>query len=338
MFRSARIKLTVSYLAIIMAITLSFSSFVYIGVSISTQKALESQKRRLERQLTRHQAPSELIPMGPMIDVETLVEIRNQTLSNLIIVNIVIFISSGSLGYLLAGNTLKPIEKMVNKQKRFISDAAHELKTPLTAMKTSLEVTLRDKKLTPKEAKNVLESTIEEVDKLHIFTQKLLKQSRYQNSSIAEHKEIRLEAIIKQAIESVYPLSKQKNISINTDLEPVKTSGDKEELEELFINLIDNAIKYSKKGSTINITVKKTGSFAEAIVEDFGIGIAKEELQNIFEPFYRADKSRSSNTRKGYGLGLAISKEIAEKHKGKISVKSIFGSGSKFTVRLPISF
>ncbi|MFA6982071.1 MAG: HAMP domain-containing sensor histidine kinase, partial [Patescibacteria group bacterium] len=259
MFKSARLKLTIWYLLIIMVITLSFSSFVYIGVNANTRRALEGQRHRLERQITR---PEGFLPMGPMIDVETLIEIRKQTLTNLIMINTAIFFISGSLSYLLAGKTLRPIEDMVEKQKRFISDAAHEMKTPLTAMKTSLEVTLRDKKLDLDGAKDVLISTVEEVDKLSKFTASLLRKSKYQNGNSVSHDNVHLETLIKDICRKMSPIAEKKNNKINTNLESISVTGNKDELDELLTNLIDNAIKYNKKNSIINIELKSSGSMA----------------------------------------------------------------------------
>ena len=177
MFKSAKIKLTTWYVAIIMLISIAFSTFAYMGIAAGTKRALEVQHRRFERQYIRFERPE------PLLDIDALIEIRNKTLITLIIFNVAVLVISWALGYFLAGKTLKPIENMLEKQKRFVSDAAHELKTPITAAKTELEVALRDKKLSPENAKIVLNSAVEEMDKLHSLVNLLLAHTKYQIQS-----------------------------------------------------------------------------------------------------------------------------------------------------------
>jgi len=141
MFKSAKIKLTTWYVTIIILISIAFSIFAYMGIAAGTKKASEVQHRRFERQYIRFERPE------PLLDIDALIEIRNKTLVTLIIFDVAVLGISWALGYFLAGKTLKPIENMLEKQKRFVSDAAHELRTPSTAAKTELEVALRDKKL-----------------------------------------------------------------------------------------------------------------------------------------------------------------------------------------------
>ncbi|OGC50412.1 hypothetical protein A2716_04365 [candidate division WWE3 bacterium RIFCSPHIGHO2_01_FULL_40_23] len=337
MFKSARIKLTLWYLAIIMLITLAFSSFVYIGVDRATRHALEGQRRRFERRFTQLNTPFGFPRGTPMLDAETLAEIRSRTLATLLVINGAVLIISATSGYFLAGRTLKPIEEMVERQKRFISDAAHEIKTPLTSMKTGLEVTLRSESLTVKEAKKALGSAIEEVDKLHKFTGKLLKQSRYQNGNNAKKETVNLQEVLAHVVKKLKPQADKRGevlVLTGTDL---KITGDKDELEELFINLIENSIKYNKANKPVTISLSSEKNYAKVSIEDFGKGIPEEDLPHIFEPFYRADKSRKDSQHEGYGLGLTIAKEIVERHHGEILVVSKKNNGAKFTVKLPLS-
>ncbi len=318
-----------------MFITLSFSTFVYIGVERATRLALEGQRRRLEKQIMEVMIPQKGFRAEFIQDAQTLLEIKYKTLTNLVGVNILVLIASGSLGYILAGKTLTPIENTVKKQKRFISDAAHEMKTPLTAMKTELEVTLRDSNLNLEESRKALASTVEEVDKLHSFINKLLDQSRYQNGNRIKHKAVELDKLLNQIVTKLKPIADKKSETLNLTIQPLKINGDKDALEKLFTNLIENAIKYSYHNQTINLTLKRIGTEARFIVQDYGQGISEEDLPYIFEPFFRADKSRTASAQEGYGLGLAISKEIIEKHQGNITVRSKPNEGTTFTVTLP---
>ncbi len=336
MFKSARLKLTAWYLIMIMTVALLFSSAMYVGVYNNTYHVLEMQRRELERQYNRFNRQSGYPKLTLLIDPNALEEIRKQTLLNLLGINLIILFAAGSIGYFLAGKTLEPIEIMVKKQKRFISDAAHELKTPLTAMKTELEVNLRDKSLTLESSKKVLRSTIDEVDKLHGFMLKLLNQSKYQNIVSSKHTAVELNKVLDGILLKLAPMIKEKKIGVSTDLKTLQVLGQPEELEDLFTNLIENAIKYSKPEGTINITLTKEHNYALVQVQDSGIGIAKEDLPNIFEPFYRADKARSASGSEGFGLGLTIAKEIVVNHSGTISVQSEIGKGTVFIIRIPI--
>lgn len=337
MFKAARIKLTIWYLAVIMSITLSFSLVVYKGVTEVTMRALEAQRRRVEKQLFMGRDLPFMVRGNPMIDAETILEIRTNTKNNLIVVNVVIFVVAGSLGYLLAGKTLQPIETMVKKQKRFISDAAHEIKTPLTAMKTTLEVALRDKNLSHDERMETMQSTIQEIDKLNLLASRLLSQSRHQNENNSHVEQISVKEAITKSVDKLKNIAKSKNLSLKTEITDSTINANFIEIEELFINLIDNAIKYSSPNDEIIIKAKQMKNLCVVSVEDNGKGISEEDLPHIFEPFYRADKSRTNSHTEGYGLGLAISKEIVDKYLGEIKINSALKKGTIVTVKFPIS-
>ncbi|PIR43195.1 hypothetical protein COV24_04085 [candidate division WWE3 bacterium CG10_big_fil_rev_8_21_14_0_10_32_10] len=332
MFKSAKIKLTATYLVIVMSITLSFSVFVYTGVNEATKKALGRQRIRIERQFYEREGPR--IIFEPYNE-ETLNEIRIKTIYDLIGLNILILVISGSLGYVFASKTLAPIEKMIEKQKRFISDAAHELKTPLTSMKVDLEVNLRDKNLKLKYAKKILQRTIHEIDAMNDLTNYLLQKSKYQNISEKDNKKIQLKAIIEEAISKLKTKTEEKNIKITKYIGNELVYGNKNRLKEVFINIIDNAIKYSENNKNISIRTSVKNNEVKIKIVDHGKGISKEDIERIFDPFYRSDKARTNSKIEGYGLGLSIAKEIIEEHQGTIVVKSKLNRGSTFIVSLP---
>lgn len=342
MIKQAQIKLTLWYVLIIMSITISLSALVYRGVSDATERALEAQRERLERRLTDFpggrawmmQRPDK--PM-PLIDEDTLAEVNEGTMQLLILINLGILLITGGLGYILAGITLKPIDEMIKGQKRFISDAAHEIKTPLTVMKTNLEVTLRDKKLKTEDAKEALSSTVTEIDKLNIFINNLLKKSRYQSGKNGlVYEKFSLTELIKKIETELSPLAKTKEIRMKSKLDEVEIKADKNMMNEMLTNLIENAIKYSNNEGKVEVSLKNSGKFAQIEIKDKGIGIAKEDLQHIYEPFYRADKSRSKTEREGFGLGLSIVKDIMDKHHGTIKIDSEVNKGTIVKISLPI--
>ena len=300
LFNKARIKLTLVFLIIIMIISGFFSLNIYRAMNQGLQR-------------------------GPRImrlpDQELIAnEIRDMMIEQLLLTNLWILVMSGVAGYILAGITLKPIEEAMEEQKRFISDASHELRTPLTVIKTETEVTLRDKKLDLKNAKKQLISNLEETEKLKKLTDYLL---RINKDASQPKEEIDLKEVAKNVIEK----TKEK---INLKGDSVKILANKMAIEELLTILLDNAVKYSPKDGKISVTVKPN----VLEVKDSGMGIRESDIPHIFDRFYRADMSRTKNKIEGYGLGLAIAKNIVEAHKGKIEVESEVGKGSTFRVIL----
>lgn len=335
-FNSTKIRLTGLYLAIIMFVTVSFSFFIFSQVNEATKHAMQIQKKKIEKQFA--QVPPEFRKQIFLesYQTEALLEIRENVLYNLIVVNLTILVVSASLGYYLAGKTLKPIEEMVAKQKRFISDAAHELKTPLTAIKTDIEVTLRDKNLTKETTKEALNRTLQEVDELTALTNHLLAASKYNNGDVYKKdiKSFKLNESISKVVKKYEPKAKDKDIEIKLNLSDVEINADQVEVEQVLSNVIDNAIKYSGRESEVKVSLTKEKNNAIIKVKDSGQGISQENQERIFEPFYRGDKSRTNSKTEGYGLGLAITKDIVQSYGGNILVVSQPQKGSTFTITL----
>ena len=319
-----------------MIITLSFSAVVYSSTINRTQRALETQEKRMRNRIYSIPSP-QVPPSEALLDEQEIQEIKRDTLTTLGVINAFILIIIGLPGYWLAGKTLRPIEEMVEKQKKFVANAAHELKTPLTAIKTNLEVNLRDKKLDLKKAKKIMENTIEDVDSLTLLTNSLIKQSRYQNYSNEKQDIFELKELIERVIKKVKPEADKKGIKIELSGNDIQIKGTKESISELITIFVDNAIKFSKEKGSVKIHLEKNNECASIKIKDNGNGIDKKDIPHIFDRFYKSDTSRSRSQNDGFGLGLSIAKEIAESHGGKISVKSERGKGSKFLIKLPLS-
>lgn len=333
MFKKARVKLTVVYLGIIMAISIAFSLFIYRMVSIEIQQRLTAIERRIypPNQFGFYPPPNQ-----DLLFVEDLKEAENKVLAVLVYTNLVILVFSSLAGYFLAGLTLRPIEESMEEQKRFIADASHELKTPLTALQTSIEVALRDKKINLKSSLFTLKDSLTDVKDLTNLTNDLLSLMRYQQNNLKESfTKIDLKDVVESSIAKVASLGKKKRIKIEYNKNDVFVKGNRESLEKLLTILLDNAVKYSSNNKEINVEYFEKGKRVIINVRDEGVGIPKEDLPFIFERFYRSDASRSKLNALGYGLGLSIAKSIVEVHKGTISVESKLGRGSKFTVNLP---
>jgi two-component system sensor histidine kinase CiaH len=333
MFERARLKLTAWYLLIIMVISLSFSGFIYWSVSVEFQRRLDSIERRLDLRGLGMRPPTG----QELILIHELEEARLRILFVLLYTNGVILVFSAGAGYFLAGKTLRPIENAMDEQKRFVADASHELKTPLTAMQTSVEVALRDKKINLKEVKKVLKDSLNDINDLKDLTNGLLMLARLQqNEKSMKMEKVSLMEMAKNAVKKVRPLAKKKHIKLSQKTASIFVKGDKDSIEKLMVILLENAIKYTPRKGMVILKVFKETRNAVISVKDTGVGRPREDLPRIFERFYRADHSRSKGGSDGFGLGLSIAKKIAEMHHGKIGVKSELGKGSTFRVLLPL--
>jgi len=349
MFKSARIKLTAWYLLIIMVISLSFSGVIYHQVCLELEKGF----RRVD---LRHRAEELGIPLPRFIPsrpedlplrlremapryffVEDLEEAKKRLILNLVMTNGIILAVSALAGYFLAGKTLRPIEDALEEQKRFVADASHELRTPLTALKTSLEVFLRDKKITLNQAKDLIKDNLEEVNSLQSLSNNLLSLAHYQsNGQSLEFKEVEIAKVIEKVAKKISPLTGQKEIKLKIEAKNQSVSANEEGLAEMLLIFLDNAVKYTPKGGRVTMTTVTSGRWLEIKIKDTGVGIAKGDLPHIFDRFYRADQSRSKEKVSGFGLGLSLAERIIEIHKGKVEVTSILGKGTTFTIKLPL--
>ncbi|MEW6447299.1 MAG: HAMP domain-containing sensor histidine kinase [Bacillota bacterium] len=350
MFRPARIKLTAWYLLIITVISVSFSIVVYTGMTAEVRRSLGRQALRAYIQREKSQVPDQgpfpppfvegspdlrarsLHP--PAFDPQVFAETKRRIAVQLVFINLGLLTISGFAAYFLAGRTLKPIEEMLYEQERFTADASHELRTPLTAMKTEIEVALRDPSFTQDQARELMRSNLEEIDKLQTLSDHLLTLSRYQKG-LDSRGEVGLVDVFNQAVKKIQPLAEAKNIQILSDLQNISLEADKTGLVQLFTIFLDNAVKYSPENSKVNVAATVKKNKVVITVQDSGIGIRASELPYIFNRFYRADASRTKSQVHGYGLGLAIAKSIIDQHSGKVDVKSTPEKGTTFTISLP---
>lgn len=334
MFETARLKLTAWYVLIILLVSFSFSAFIYNGVTLEFQRRLNVIEQRF-----RVDTPRGWQMHGPVHEffVEDLNLARHRVLLMLLYANGVIFVLSAILGNYLAGKALQPIESAMDEQKRFIADASHELKTPLTALMTSIEVALRDKKLNLRGAKSTLKESLDDIECLKDLTSDLLTLTRYQqNGKKIPISKFKLPEALQSAVKQVSPVAKKKGVELKTQFNNLEIKANEESIEKLAVILLDNAIKYTPKGGKVTVATKKLRRFLALAVNDTGVGIPKRDLPHIFERFYRVDQSRTESRVEGFGLGLSVAKKIVDLHNGKISVKSKLGRGSTFIVRLPL--
>lgn len=333
MFLRARLKLTGWYLLIIMIVSLAFSGVIYRAAMFELNRFARAQQNRFEsRTYIYEDGRIELHPSPPQFDETLLIEARERILKSLLFINLGIFGLAGLLGYYLSGRTLEPIALMIEEQYRFVSDASHELKTPITAMKSSLEVSLRDTRMTLKEAKHTLEVNLEEVNRLQKLAEELLELSS--TSDLGNLEKANLKNIVEEAVKILDPIADSKNIKIVKAITPIIIMADKDSLRRAITMILENAIKYSEKGSKVRLSLKTEKKRVLLSIKDNGIGIDKDEIGKIFERFYRSDKARSTT---GNGLGLAIAKKIVDQHSGMLKANSELGKGTTITIDLPFS-
>lgn len=332
MFQSTRLKLTAWYLLIIMVISCLFSIAIYRGIDSELDRFERFQGVRHERLERELGIP---IPGTNTFDPQLIADARNHLLLNLLLINFGIFTIAGAAGYFLAGRTLGPIADMVDEQNRFITDASHELRTPLTSLKSEIEVNLRDKNLNISEARKLLESNLEEVNSLQNLSDSLIRLTQYQKTgNDLFFEKISLLQVLDESRKKVMPLARIKKIQIINKVNDIKINIDRQSICELFVILLDNAIKYSPAGTKITLISKSEDSSVEVSIKDQGFGIDKQDMAHLFDRFYRGDKSRTKTGVTGYGLGLSIAKQIVDKHDGYIRAGSD-KTGSTFSVQLP---
>ncbi|MDQ6595742.1 HAMP domain-containing histidine kinase [Bacillus salipaludis] len=239
-------------------------------------------------------------------------------------------------GLYLANKALIPIKRSWEKQQRFVADASHELRTPLSVMKLNLEHLFRHPDYTIEQESETIHQAIQEIHYMSKMTSDLLTLARSDTDQIQLIQEtIMLEEILQHVIKDFKALASQKNIQIIAEVFPIKMIGDKERLKQLFVILLDNALKYTGENGVITIKADVKNSRAVIEVADTGIGIPKSDLPYIFDRYYRGDKSRTRHL-EGSGLGLSIANWIVRSHTGKIRIMSKEGEGTRVFVSFPL--
>lgn len=240
-------------------------------------------------------------------------------------------------GHYLARRALVPIKASWDKQQQFVTDASHELRTPIAVIKTNTELLLHHPEHTIEEESVRIAGILKESTRMGKLVATLLTLARADSNQIEmDFRGILLSDLLRDIIEQIQPIAEMKEIHISTELDPqIKVRGDRERLYQLFVILLDNAVKYTPVQGHITVTGHIYQNSVHVSIQDTGIGISEEDLPFIFERFYRGDKVRSRDDG-GSGLGLAIAKWIIEKHGGKIRVNSVKGEGTQFHLQLPL--
>ncbi|MFZ5967243.1 MAG: sensor histidine kinase [Bacillota bacterium] len=265
---------------------------------------------------------------------------RQAILTNLIytflVVALIMLIVIFFISRFFANRSIEPIKEAFDKQKQFIADASHELKTPLAVINTNVDVLLSNEEEQIHSLSKWLYYIKSEVERMTKLTNDLLYLTQMDYSDIKMiFADFNLSEIVENVILTMEAVFFENNISLKYDIEPgLITHGNSEQIQQVMMILLDNTVKYTNSSGIVDVSLKKYQHHIHLSVANTGQGIAEEHLSKIFDRFYRTDKSRARQSG-GYGLGLAIAKAIVEQHGGKISVQSILNESTTFHIKLP---
>lgn len=329
-------RLTLSYLAVIMTLSLIFTGIIYLLSTASLNRPL----------LPSEEENSSVSVEAPEFEEHSFentfrkrLERRDNTTRMTIIYSLVgfnlgIFVIGIFVSRSLAKLTLAPIERAMMKQTQFIFDASHELKTPLTAMLVRNEVALRKKSLPEEKAREVIEKNIEEILKMKELTASMLDVAR-ENGEPEKSTEISVPEFLADLKEKLAPIARERGVKIETEMnlgKNLRASVARDTLEQILTIFADNAMKYSGE-KIIYLRAGRRGKNVAFSVKDNGAGVKKEDQKRIFERFYQVDAAKTRTEDKtSHGLGLAIAKNLAERQGYKIVLRSSEGRGAEFEV------
>ena len=235
-------------------------------------------------------------------------------------------------GWFLAGKALVPVREAFDRQHAFVGDASHELRTPLAVIRANAEYL----QLSDPDSVEIAD-IVSETDRLSALVDSLLALARGGRGDRAQPDVFNVGTVVEQSVEAMMPLAAEKHVGLQVDAASgLPIEGDREQIRQLVVILVDNALRYTPEGGSVAVIVGKAGSDVLLEVRDTGIGIPRDAQEHVFERFYRADEARNRDSG-GAGLGLAIAKQLVEDHDGKITVESEVGSGSTFSVRVPLA-
>jgi two-component system phosphate regulon sensor histidine kinase PhoR len=237
--------------------------------------------------------------------------------------------------FLRTKNDIESLKKLERVRTEFLGNVSHELRTPIFAVQGFIETLLDGAIDNPKVNRNFLAKANLHAENLNNLLNDLIDISMIESGEMRlSFRYFLIKEFLEQIISELRPLTDEKNVGLL--LHPIRDNlqlfGDKNKLKQVFVNIIQNAIKYTELGK-VEVIVEEEEHYGKIIVKDSGIGIASENLNRIFERFFRVDKDRS-RAFGGTGLGLAIVKHIVEAHGSKVEVESVLGKGSKFSFRL----
>lgn len=320
-FNGAVIRLTAYYTIGVCVILMAFNVLVYTLLPVDMSGVFQGDDERENIIDLQDESISHEIK-------ENLIDVLITTDGFLLIITI-------SIAYLLAHRTLTPLAESYERQKRFVSDAAHELRTPLSVMKAGTELILNGTR-SESEYKTYVIELQEEVERIIRLSNDLLILAQHEGSITSSSAPFLFSNVCEMACKDMSSYAVLKGVTLNTSIEPnLSLVGNENDMLRLVLNLLKNAIDYNRSQGTVTLTTSKREGSVFLTVSDTGVGIDEIHLPHIFERFYKVDQARRQKDVVGSGLGLSIVKEICTQHEGAIEVTSIRGKGTTFSLRFP---
>ncbi len=338
-FRSARWKLTVLYCALLAAVVGVLSGALYEFHSHDVDRLQRKGKRPFIVEGTQ---PSAIVPgaaerefdaaVGERTDAAEYLERLGQ---NILLADLITLLVGGALAALLAGRTLRPIRETVESEKQFYANAAHDLRTPLAVMRSEAEVALRAPQLTPADARRIVASSLEEIDRMSVMVEQMLDLARGGHKRPAQLAPVDLAALAQATVEKRMSRAAQGGVRLSVTADPAaRIRGDTLSLQRALDNLLENALAYTPSGGSVDVAVEKAHGHVLLRVDDTGIGIPESDLPRITEPFFRGDRARGVHPG-GAGLGLTIVKDTVEAHGGSLRAGRRTNGGTTIALRFP---
>jgi len=309
-----------------------FSLFILCTVAVSSsylyKNVITTMTDAIEESVTLDSTTAE-------IAASVAEKLENIQTGNMLVLSLIVIAVTIAAGYVVGRIVLSPTRSALDSQKQFIANVAHELRTPLSIIKTNSEVALLDPDMRDATRK-VFSSTVEELDRVSDILNNLLTLSASVRPERVQFRDEDLGPIVENSMRKLEEFSEPKRLEVTARMSERRIVwGNAAALDQIVTNILKNAIMYSSRGGHITITVEPVHpNFIELTVRDSGIGIARKDLFRVFEPFYRAERSRT-RAKGGIGLGLPIVSELVRLHHGKITVRSIEGQGTIVSVLLP---
>jgi len=335
LFHSARLKLTAFYFAVLVVLCLLLTFGVHAFTNHELNRSDDARLGTVHRLFEQYtDLNGDGYGPGTQYFVNAQAHQADLTRHHLnedyVLMDLVLLAVGAAVSYWYAGWTLQPIAEAHEQQKRFTSDASHELRTPLASMQLENEVFLRQKHFSEEEARALIASNLEEVDRLQRLAGNLLSLNKYERGAVS-HASVVIGDIVADAIARTKRNREAKKTTFTPDVVAAKVDVDRESITELLTILLDNAVKYGPKDGRVEIIGHMQDEAYVLTVRDHGPGIADADLPHIFERMYRGDKARSSKVA-GHGIGLSLAQQIAKANEAVLTASNATGGGAEFTL------